>query len=238
MKIKDRMIVALDFSELETAQNFVEKMEDNVSFYKVGLELFLNSSGKIIEYLKSKNKKIFLDLKFYDIPNTTAMASKFCEKQDIEIFNVHASGGEKMMKEVKKVAPSSKVIGVTILTSFTEDELNNTYKSKLDLHTLTLHLAKLTKKSGLNGVVCSPHEAREIKELCGDDFITVCPGVRPSWAQSNDQARIMTPYEAILNGCDYLVVGRPITKSDDPIKASQMVLTEIEKGVKDVDKKL
>lgn len=241
MLAKERMIVALDFPTSEQAIELVEKLGENVKVYKVGLELFLNSKGDIIDYLVEKDKKIFLDLKFHDIPNTTAMASIFAAKKNIMMFNVHASGGPKMLSEVvkksKDINPDTLIIAVTILTSLSEEEVSRTFCSKLNLEELAINLAKLAKEANLDGVVCSPYEAKKIKENCGEDFKTICPGVRPSWAATNDQVRFMTPYEAIKNGCDYLVIGRPITKNPDPVKAANLILEEIEGGL-DVSSKL
>ena len=235
MNTKDRMIIALDFPTMEAAKNLVEKIGDGATFYKVGLELFLNSKGEMIDYLASKGKKIFLDLKFHDIPNTTAMASVFAAKQNVFMFNVHASGGKKMMskvvEEVKSVNPDNIVIGVT--TSLSAEDVEETFHSKLSLAELALNWAKLGKSAGLDGVVCSPWEAKLIKEACGKDFKTVCPGVRPRWSATNDQERIMTPKDAIINGCDFLVIGRPITKNEDPANAAKLVAAEIEEGMKE-----
>lgn len=237
MNIKDRLIIALDYSNMEDAKNIVEILGETVSFYKVGLELFLNSKGEMVEYLTQKGKKVFLDLKFHDIPNTTTMASLFAAKQNVFMFNVHASGGRTMMesvvKRVKEINPEILSIAVTVLTSFSEEGLKETFKSELTLKELALNLAKLTKEAGMDGIVCSPWEAKAIKELCGENFKTVCPGVRPKWSVANDQERIMTPKDAILNGCDYLVVGRPITKNENPVEAAKKVLAEIEEGVKE-----
>jgi len=237
MNIKDRLIIALDYSNMEDAKNIVEILGETVSFYKVGLELFLNSKGEMVEYLTQKGKKVFLDLKFHDIPNTTTMASLFAAKQNVFMFNVHASGGRVMMesvaKRVKEINPEILSIAVTILTSFSEEGLKETFKSELTLKELALNLAKLTKEAGMDGIVCSPWEAKAIKELCGENFKTVCPGVRPKWSVANDQERIMTPKDAILNGCDYLVVGRPVTKNENPVEAAKKVLAEIEEGVKE-----
>ncbi|WP_418966050.1 orotidine-5'-phosphate decarboxylase [Cetobacterium sp.] len=237
MKIKDRLIIALDYSNMEDAKNIVETLGETVSFYKVGLELFLNSKGEMVEYLTKKGKKVFLDLKFHDIPNTTTMASLFAARQDVFMFNVHASGGRVMMesvaKKVKEMNPEILSIAVTILTSFSEEGLKETFRSELTLKELALNLAKLTKEAGMDGIVCSPWEAKAIKELCGENFKTVCPGVRPKWSVADDQERIMTPKDAILNGCDYLVVGRPITKNENPVEAAKKVLAEIEEGVKE-----
>lgn len=233
---RERIIVALDFSSLEEAKELIDRLGDSVIFYKVGLELFLNTKGEILDYLNEKNKKIFLDLKFHDIPNTTAMASIFAAKKNIEIFNVHASGGKNMMEKVvteaKKINKDILAIAVTILTSFSEESVKETFKSNLTLKELALNLSKLAKEAGMDGVVCSPWEAKEIKEKLGKEFKIIAPGVRPKWSVANDQERIMTPKEAIKNGCDYLVIGRPITKNKDPKKAVEMILEEIKEDKK------
>lgn len=238
---KERLIIALDFNSMNDATKLIDELGDNAVFYKVGLELFLYTKGEIIEYLASKNKKVFLDLKFHDIPNTTAMASLFTSKQNIFMFNVHTSGGKKMMEktveEIKKLNKNNLIIGVTILTSLSENDIKNMFSSNLNLKELAVNLAKLGKEAGLNGVVCSPNEANIIKKECGETFITVCPGVRPKWADKDDQERIMTPKEAVQNGCDYMVVGRPITKSKDRVKACKMIIEEISEGIEN-NKKL
>lgn len=232
---KERLIIALDFNSMNDAIKLIDELGDNAIFYKVGLELFLYTKGEIIEYLASKNKKVFLDLKFHDIPNTTAMASLFTSKQNIFMFNVHTSGGKKMMEktveEIKKLNKNNLIIGVTILTSLSENDIKNMFSSNLNIKELAVNLAKLGKEAGLNGVVCSPNEANIIKKECGDTFITVCPGVRPKWADKDDQERIMTPKEAVQNGCDYIVIGRPITKSKDRVKACKMIIEEIAEGI-------
>lgn len=234
MKTAERIIIALDYSNPKDAKEIVEKLGDEAVVYKVGLELFLNSKGEMVDYLVEKGKKVFLDLKFHDIPNTTTMASLFAAKEKCFMFNVHASGGKTMMsrvaKAVKEVNNEVKVIGVTVLTSFTEEEIKETFKSELSLDELALNWAKLSKESGLDGIVSSPWEAARIKEICGQDFLTVCPGVRPKWSAANDQERIMTPAEAIQKGCDFLVIGRPITKHENPAMAFKMIMNEIEEG--------
>ncbi len=238
---KERLIIALDFNSMNDATKLIDELGDNAIFYKVGLELFLYTKGEIIEYLASKNKKVFLDLKFHDIPNTTAMASLFTSKQNIFMFNVHTSGGKKMMEktveEIKKLNKNNLIIGVTILTSLSENDIKNMFSSNLNIKEIAVNLAKLGKEAGLNGVVCSPNEANIIKKECGETFITVCPGVRPKWADKDDQERIMTPKEAVQNGCDYIVVGRPITKNKDRVNACKMIIEEIAEGIEN-NKKL
>ena len=231
LKTKDRLIVALDYKTLDEVKDIVNEIGDAVSTYKVGLELFLNTRGEAIDYLHSIDKKVFLDLKFHDIPNTTMMASMFAAKQDVFMFNVHAGGGPTMMRKVAEMLEETNsdsiAIAVTILTSFSEEEVREHFKTDLEISELANHWAVQTKKSGLHGVVCSPLEAKKIKELCGENFYTVCPGVRPTWAAKNDQTRVMTPKMALENGADFLVVGRPITKADNPVHAAKLILEEM-----------
>ncbi|MGL5232440.1 MAG: orotidine-5'-phosphate decarboxylase [Fusobacteriaceae bacterium] len=235
MLAKDRIVIALDYPTAEGAIEIIDRLGDEASVYKVGLELFLNSKGTILDYLSEKGKKVFLDLKFHDIPNTTAMASIFGAKEKCFMFNVHASGGKKMMKAVnEKVREINKevlIIGVTVLTSMSEEDVAETFNSKYSLKELALNFARLANEAGLSGVVCSPWEASEIKKVCGKQFKTICPGVRPKWSVANDQERIMTPKEAIINGCDFLVIGRPITKHENPKVAFKMILDEVNEGL-------
>lgn len=236
--MQDKLIVALDFPTEEVARHLVDELGDAVSFYKVGLELFLNSRGSIVDYLKQQNKKIFLDLKFHDIPNTVAQAARWATKLGVDMFNVHASGGSEMLKTTMQAVedtcaqenlPLPTLIGVTILTSFDEAGIARVGFKK-DIQTTALGLAELCKEAGLHGVVCSPHEVAAIKGRLGTDFVTVCPGIRPAWAQTGDQKRITTPADAIRIGVDHMVVGRPITKAENVREAALKVLAEIKGG--------
>ena len=234
--MRERLIVALDVPNLNKGKELIDILEDEVIYYKVGLELFLNTRGEIIDYLKAKNKKIFLDLKFHDIPNTVASASKWATSLGVDMFNVHAGGGEEMLKRAKEAVQEVALresinppllIGVTVLTSFSEEGFKS-LGFKTTIPETVQKWALMCKKAGLDGVVSSPQEAQEIKRLCGADFYTVCPGVRPLEDEKGDQKRVMTPKEAVKNGADYLVVGRPINASADPLLAAKNIIAEME----------
>lgn len=237
MKAKDKLIVALDFDTQKKAVDMILKLETEVEIFKVGLELYLASRGKIVEYLHEKGKKVFLDLKFMDIPNTVAGAAREATKMGVFMFNVHIPGGKQMMisakEAVEKVAIGGQtkplLIGVTVLTSLDQNDLLQLGITQ-DVKDLVIARARLAKESGLDGVVASPKEASEISNECGKDFISVCPGVRPIWAATGDQKRIMTPKDAIHQGASFLVVGRPITGAEDPADAARKVLEEMEEG--------
>ena len=232
-KAENKLIIALDYDNLKEAQESVENLGNNVDIYKVGLEIFLNTNGKIIDYLHEKNKKVFLDLKFHDITNTVKAACEYAIKRNVFMFNIHCSNGSKTMREVaelvKKHNSNSILIGVTVLTNLSEEDIQEMFKSEMNLKELVLNMAKITKNSGMNGIVCSADEAKFIKEKLGNDFVTVCPGIRPQFAINgkDDQSRIMTPYNAVKNNADFLVIGRPITKSENPVKAAKSILQEI-----------
>ena len=231
----EKLIVALDYAYENEARELVTQLGDAVSYYKVGLELFLNTRGSIIDFLKHKEKKVFLDLKFHDIPNTVAQAAAWAASFGVDMFTLHASGGAEMMRtSVDNVADicerlnvkMPKIVGVTILTSFDESGIARV-GFKDNIADTVLNLAKLCQESHMSGVVCSPHEVETIKMYCGKDFMTVCPGIRPEWAAKGDQKRITTPSDAIRIGVDYMVVGRPITKAKDPKEAALKIVEEI-----------
>ena len=236
MDARDRLITALDFPTFDRAKALVEELGNAVTFYKVGMELFYGAGPDIIRYLKDKNKKVFLDLKLQDIPNTVAHSLAVLTRLGADIMNVHAVGGPKMMAEgmkaVKEAAaelgrPAPKLIAVTVLTSMDEAQWKPLNYAK-PIGEEVLDLAALTKESGLDGVVASPREAAGIREKCGKDFLIVTPGVRPAWAATNDQSRIATPAAAIGNGSTHLVVGRPITQAENKQEAVRKILEEME----------
>ena len=230
-----RLIVALDFSNMDQVTELVAQLGDSVSFYKVGMELFYSVGKEVLEYLNANGKDVFLDLKLHDIPNTTAQGLVALTKLGAKILNVHASGSFSMMQtaaqavkiEAEKMGiEKPKLIAVTVLTSIDEpnwDALN----SKNTIKEQGVALAKLAQKAGMDGIVASPQEAKMIKEACGENFLIVTPGVRPANADVNDQSRIATPKMALLDGATHLVVGRPITKADNPKKAAEAILSEM-----------
>jgi len=229
-----RLIVALDFPTWEQASKLVDRL-DNVTFFKVGLEMFLSSRGQAVEHLRARGKKVFLDLKFHDIPNTVAQACRQIMPLGVDICNVHALGGKSMMEkamaaireEAEKLnVAAPALIAVTILTSMQETDLQQVGLEASPESNVS-RLARLAKEAGLQGVVASPREIPLIREACGRDFLIVCPGVRPQGADLGDQKRVMTPKEAIKAGADYIVVGRPITQAADPAASAAAILDEI-----------
>jgi len=235
MNPKDRLIVALDVDTEEKAVAIAERLKNDVRFFKIGFELFSSCGPRVVERIRGMGCDVFLDLKFHDIPNTVAKAAAAITKLGVYMFNVHASGGYEMMNKaaeaVKKEAERlgidrPKILGVTVLTSMDENGLK---KIGIDanMKNQVLRLAALAKEAGLDGVVASPVEAKEIREKLGRDFLIVTPGVRPQWAGANDQKRVATPKEAIKDGADFIVVGRPVTEAKDPVRAAQEILKEI-----------
>jgi len=236
-KAKDKIIVALDVSSLDEAKALVQELAPHVGAFKIGKELFTAEGPKAFEYVHEQGAKIFYDSKFNDIPNTVAQAGTVAAKHGIWLFNIHCLGGKAMLKEtVDRVASFSReqgirkplIIGVTVLTSINEDMLKNELLVNEPLADYAVHLAKMAKDAGLDGVICSPKETRVIKEACGKDFLCITPGIRPKWASKDDQQRITTPSEAIKDGADYLVIGRAITGQEDRVGAVQRIVEEIE----------
>lgn len=235
-ELRNPIFCAIDTPDLGTATTWAARIGDHVGGIKLGLE-FISAHGPkgVAQVMKASGLPAFLDVKFHDIPNTVAGAVRAIAACRPFMINVHASGGRAMMQAAAEaaseaayehVAPRPLVIGVTILTSLSDEEL-----AEVGMEASTadqaIRLAVLAKESGLDGVVCSPLEAARIRAECGPNFKLITPGVRPEWAAVNDQKRIMTPEQAIAEGADYLVVGRPITSADDPSAAAQRIATAL-----------
>lgn len=230
----DRIIVPLDVPSASAALSLVDSLPQ-VSFWKVGLELFVSSGPTVLQELKDRNKRIFLDLKFHDIPNTMAGACRAAASYGVDLMTIHATAGQEAIgrsvaatqeaASAAGVAPPT-LVAITILTSITSQVLAYELKIPLELTDYALQMALLSQDSGLNGVVCSPLEAAQLRRFLPREFVLVCPGVRPTWAGGNDQKRVMTPADALRAGATYLVIGRPITASGDPAGAFQRICDE------------
>lgn len=224
-----KIIVALDYQDAASALKLVEQLDPALCRLKVGKELFTAAGPQLVEKLSRSEFGVFLDLKFHDIPNTVAKACSAASNLGVWMLNVHASGGLEMMQAAQQAVQQSEskplLIAVTVLTSMNQASLNQV-GIKTDLATHVLNLAKLTQEAGLDGVVCSAMEAELLRAKLGKNFCLVTPGIRPANASQDDQSRIVTPSDALRNGSSYLVIGRPITKAENPLKALELINTE------------
>ncbi|MFA6056157.1 MAG: orotidine-5'-phosphate decarboxylase [Thermodesulfovibrionales bacterium] len=232
----DKMILALDVAESYHALEIVDKFKDYINIFKVGLELFTAAGPRVVDEIHQRGKKVFLDLKFHDIPNTVTKAALSATRLGVYMFNVHASGGFEMMRKcrdsvvemcLKENLERPKILGVTVLTSLSKEILADELGIQYGLRTHVRHLSSLALKAGLDGVVASAREVELIRNHCGKGFIIVTPGIRPSWTPPDDQKRTLTPKEAIREGSDYLVIGRAVLQQPDPIKAVELISLEI-----------
>jgi orotidine-5'-phosphate decarboxylase len=233
--VADRVIVPLDVPTEAAAIALISALPE-VQFWKVGLELFVSSGPSILDYLKQHQKKIFLDLKLHDIPNTVAGACRAAGRYGVDLLTVHATNGRVCLKAAQTAVVEGaaeagvnppKVIAITVLTSLSARDLAFDLKIPLELPEYALQMALLAQESGLGGAVCSPQEASQLRQICGDDFLLVCPGIRPQGAALGDQKRSLTPREAIAAGANHLVIGRPITAAPDPAAAFESICQEI-----------
>jgi orotidine-5'-phosphate decarboxylase len=233
--IADRIIVPLDVSTEAEAIALVARLEA-VQFWKVGLELFVSSGPRTLDYLKARNKRVFLDLKLHDIPNTVAGACRAAGRYGVDLLTVHATNGRAALKAAQDAVVEGaaqagveppKIIAVTVLTSLSARDLAFDLKIPLELPEYALQMALMAQESGLAGAVCSPQEASQLRQVCGDGFLLVCPGVRPQGSATGDQRRSLTPAEAMQAGANYLVIGRPITAAADPAQAFEAICAEM-----------
>ncbi|MFV8781701.1 orotidine-5'-phosphate decarboxylase [Microbulbifer sp. SA54] len=230
-QVTSPVIVALDYDNADSALAMASRLDPKLCRVKVGKELFTIAGPELVRELVGMGFEVFLDLKFHDIPNTVAAAVKAAARLGVWMVNVHASGGERMMRAAADALASlgdqrPLLIGVTVLTSTAEDELPATGVER-PLREHVVSLAKLAQVSGLDGVVCSAMEAEVLKQACGKDFALVTPGIRPAGSAADDQRRIVTPVDALQMGSDYLVIGRPITGAEDPMAALNNIVADI-----------
>jgi len=236
MNVKNRLIVALDMPNMEAVKKLVTELGDAVQYYKVGMELFYGCGSETVHYLRGIGKNVFCDLKLQDIPNTVAHGAGMLTHLGASMLTFHAIGGKAMMQaaveEVTKTAAElgiarPKLVAVTVLTSMNEGEWSK-LRYSVSIPEQVLNLAKLAQEAGMDGVVASPQEAAMIRAACGEDFLIVTPGIRPQDAALDDQSRVASPGQALQAGASYLVVGRPITKAENPLLAAQKIIAEME----------
>ena len=236
---KDRIVLALDVDTLEEVEQIVKELKDYVGFFKVGLQLIASTGFDSIDIIKNNGGKVFLDSKFHDIPNTVANASVNLLRKGVDFFNLHIQGGSKMISSTVKLTreyakknniEQPTILGVTLLSSFGQKTLTEELNVNLNIDDYVANLTKIAINSGINGVVASSIEAKEIRKTLDDDFIIMCPAVRPTWSCVNDQIRVLTPKAAINYGVDYLIVGRPIICAENRIVAANLIIDEIEEA--------
>jgi orotidine-5'-phosphate decarboxylase len=235
MEARERLIVALDVKTPEEAKELIDALSPVVEVFKVGIAPFTAYGQVVLDKLEEAGKKVFLDLKFHDIPNTVKNAAYVSTAKGVFMLNFHCIGGENMLRAAVEGAREASaalgkeppvLLGVTVLTSMDEDEMKSVGLTG-KVEEKVVEFARLAKKAGLDGVVASAQEAATIKKSAGKDFIVVTPGVRPEWAAAGDQKRIVTPKAAIENGADYIVVGRPIIQAPDPQDAARRIIEEM-----------
>ena len=225
------VIVACDFSSKDATIAFLDKFQGKKPFVKIGMELFYAEGPSIVREIKARGHKIFLDLKLHDIPNTVKKAMSVLSHLDVDICNLHAAGTTAMMKAAlegltREDGTRPLLIAVTQLTSTDQESMEKDLLIKAPIDQVVMHYAQNAKNAGLDGIVCSPLEAGKVHDYCGKDFLTVTPGVRFADGDAGDQKRVMTPAAAKAIGSDYIVVGRPINASEDPVTAYERCVAE------------
>ena len=238
---KDRIILAVDVDNMDDIIRYVDLLKEYVGFFKVGLPLFISCGFKAVDIIKEHGGRVYFDGKFQDIPNTMAQACTNLMKKGIDFFNISISGGSKMLAntilECKSFASKADIeppviLGVTLLSSFGQKTLTNELGVDMNISNYVLKLSQIAKENGLSGVIAPDTDAKQIKKELGEDFIVVCPAVRPTWATVNDQIRIVSPTDAIKAGADFIIIGRPITHAADPTVAAKLIINEIDEALK------
>jgi len=226
MTPKDRLIVALDVGDAKSARGLVSSLAGEVGLFKVGSELFVSAGPAFVRELVEGGEKVFLDLKFHDIPNTVARAVRSASLLGATFVDLHALAGSAALKAAAKERGESRLLAITILTSHDEGTLLELGIQGPIVEAVS-RLARLAQDAGASGVVASPEEAGRIRSVCGPDFVIVTPGIRPAGSAANDQARLSSPAAALSGGADYLVVGRPITEASNPREAARAIVAEM-----------
>lgn len=220
------LIVALDTHQPEQAKTWVKQLGDKVGFYKVGMELFTTVGPDFVRWLKDQNKKVFLDLKFHDIPNTASRAVAAASSLGVDLCTIHASGGPEMLRACREASGLTKLLAVTVLTSIDQVQLDSIGINR-PVAIQVQAMADMAHSAGIHGIICAPTDLAKVTDLPWD-FLRVTPGIRPAGSAAGDQKRIMTPADAARGGASHIVVGRPITAAPDPVSAAEAILTELE----------
>lgn len=237
LSAKDRLILAVDTSNLDAARRVVDELSDYVGVFKVGLELLMNEGPQVLNLFQERGLNVFFDGKFLDIPNTVAKATEAVAAAGVRMFTVHATGGARMLAACASAAERASAeagkplpisLGVTVLTSLDQSALTDELHVKGTVAEQVLNLAGLCQRSGIRGIVASAEEVAQLRAALGSSMVLVTPGVRPKWADANDQSRIVTPADALKRGADYLVIGRPILAAADPKDAARRIIEEME----------
>lgn len=238
MKAEERIILALNTNSTNKAREWVNTFKERIKWFKIGLPLYISGGNKFIEELKKEGLKVFLDLKFHDIPSVVALSVEAAASLGVDMLTVHTLGGFEMLEQSVKIAWEIEkkfgrrpfIVGVTILTSMQEAAVEDMVG--IPLSKSAEILSNMAKSAGLDGIVASPLEAKKIKEICGEDFIIITPGIRLPEDESFDQERVSTPSFAIKEGATYIVVGRPLTHAKEPIKKLEKYIEDIKEGLK------
>jgi len=237
--LREKLILGLDVDDVALAYNLIDKLAPHVKFYKVGLQLITKDGPRMVMTLKRKGLKVFYDAKFFDIPQTVYNACYEATRLGVNMVNVHALGGPKMISYAREALEKGSaklqierplLLAVTVLTSMEKKDLKKNLRTNMNVKNMVLHLARMAKKAGADGVVCSPQEIKAIKKNLGKDFVVVTPGIRLGKVAKDDQKRITTPKQAVKSGADYIVVARPILQANDKLDAVEKILKQIKEG--------
>lgn len=237
LSARERLILAVDVSSVAEARSLLDELFDYVGVFKIGLELMLSTGPEILEIFQERGARVFFDTKLHDIPNTVAKAAEAVTRRRVNMFTVHATGGAKMLAATAEAVESTAgelsieppiILAVTVLTSISQEALAGELNCGLALPEQVASLAKLVQAQGVTGLVASAQEVETLRQAVGEDMVIVTPGIRPTWAGADDQARVIGPAEAIKLGADYLVIGRPITHAKDRVDAAKRILAEME----------
>jgi len=234
-QLREKLVLALDVDSLEEAEKYILKLKGQVRLFKIGIRLFFSCGPQVIDVVREKGGQVFLDAKFHDIPSVVEAAARIAGKKGVRMITVHTLGGIEMMRRAKEALkqenPEAKVIGVTLLTSLDQRALEEELGIKEEVGRKVLFLAKMAKKAGLDGVVCSGWEIEDLRRFFGTDFLLVVPGIRTEPLKKDEQKRVLTAGEAILKGATHIVVGRPVLRASDPVLEVKKIFENIKENL-------